>query len=82
MVLWQAFEESRLHDVLTVSELAVYDADDIRMYCDEVPYELRWGRGHFERQVRRLEVLWSELDGVLGCTEYLELRFDRVLACK
>ena len=82
MALWRAFGASGLGNALTVSELAVYGADDIRMYCDEVPYELRWGRGHFARQVRRLEVLWSNRDGVLGCAEYLELRFDTDLACK
>ena len=82
MALWRTFDASDLRNALTVSELAVYGTDDIRMYCDEVPYELRWGRGHIERQVRRLEVLWSELDGVLGCAEYLDLRFDRDLVCK
>lgn len=82
MALWRAFDASDLGDALTVSELAVYGVDDIRMYCDEVPYELRWGRGHFARQVRRLEVLWGELDGALGCFEYLDLRFNKDLACK
>ncbi len=82
MALWRSFDASDLDDALTVSELAVYGADDIRMYCDEVPYELRWGKGRFERQLQRLEVVWNELEGVLGCAEYLDLRFDKDLVCK
>ena len=82
MALWRSVDASDLGDMLTVSELAVYGTDDIRMYCDELSYELRWAKGDFERQVRRLEVLWSELDGELGCSEYLDLRFDADLVCK
>ncbi|MDK1020432.1 MAG: FtsQ-type POTRA domain-containing protein [Candidatus Hydrogenedentes bacterium] len=81
MSLWRSFNASALGEELTVSELAVYDTDDIRMYCDELPYELRWGRGNFDRQVHRLDVLWEELDGVLGCSQYLDLRFDSDLVC-
>lgn len=82
MALWRSIDASDLGDTLTVSELAVYAADDIRMYCDELPYEFRWAKGDFEGQVRRLEVLWSELHGELGCSEYLDLRFDADLVCK
>ncbi len=81
MSLWRSFSASAAGGELTVSELAVYDTDDIRMYCDELPYELRWGRGNFDKQVRRLDVLWEELDGVLGCAQYLDLRFDSNLVC-
>ncbi len=81
MSLWRSFSASEAGEGLTVSELAVYGTDDIRMYCDELPYELRWGRGDFDRQVRRLDVLWEELDGVLGCSQYLDLRFGSDLVC-
>lgn len=81
MSLWRSFKASGVGGELTVSELAVYDTDNIRMYCDELPYELRWGRGNLDRQVRRLDVLWEELDGVLGCSQYLDLRFDMNLVC-
>ena len=82
VALWRAFDKSHLSDVLTVSELAMYSADDIRMYCDELPYKLRWGKGHFGRQVRHLEVVWSDQKGLLGCAEYLDLRFDKDLVCR
>ena len=49
---------------------------------DGLSFELGWAKGDFGRQVRRLEVLWGELDGELGCSEYLDLRFDADLICK
>lgn len=82
LALISAFSGSLLADDLTLSELAAYHPDDIRMYCDELTFELRWGRSDFARQVRRLEILWNELDGDLVCWEYLDLRFDADLACK
>ncbi len=68
--------------VTPVDELAVYDDNDIRMYCATLPFEIRWGRGDYDVQARRLDILWQELEGRLPCTEYLDLRFGRDLACK
>lgn len=82
MEVWQCFARSPIGKELTVSELAVYGPNEILMYCDELEYEMRWGRGDIEDQVLRLNALWDELDGRLGCTKYLDLRFDSDLACK
>ncbi|MBN2308785.1 MAG: FtsQ-type POTRA domain-containing protein [Candidatus Hydrogenedentes bacterium] len=80
--VWHAFSGISMARDVTVSEIAALEPNDIRMYCDELSYELRWGLGNFARQARRLDILWKEKGGELGCTEYLELRFDQDLACK
>lgn len=88
VAVWQAFSETPLAAELSVSELSALHEDDIRMYCDKVPFEFRWGRAglagreHFALQARRLEVLWRNKDGSLPCKEYLDLRFDENLVCK
>jgi len=82
MEVWHSFSRSPIGQKLTVSELAVYGPDEILMYCDELDYEMRWGRGNIDDQVLRLNALWDQLDGRLGCLEYLDLRFDADLACK
>ena len=78
----QAFRGTQLSEQVTVSELAVYGEDDIRMICDELPFEIRWGRDDFAEQGKRLDILWRESDGVLPCKQYLDLRFGNDLACK
>ena len=80
--LWRLFARSPMAERLTVSELAVLHTDDIRMYCDELSFELRWGRGRFEEQITRLSALWDTLDGLIDCQQYLDLRFDADLVCK
>lgn len=82
LAVWDAFSKTSISGDIAVSELAVYNENDIRMYCDGVPFELRWGRGNSETQARRLEILWKELAGCVPCVEYLDLRFGRDLACK
>lgn len=80
--VWEAFRETALVNELTVSEIAALDVNDIRMYCNELVFELRWGRGGYHNQARRLEILWQELGGALNCNQYLDLRFGRDLACR
>ncbi|MFA6240613.1 MAG: FtsQ-type POTRA domain-containing protein [Candidatus Hydrogenedentales bacterium] len=82
LAVWQAFQTTEMSKQVTVSELAAHAPNDIRMYCDEVRYEIRWGRGDYEKQAKRLDVLWREKQGCLPCLEYLDLRFGRDLACK
>ena len=82
MDVWKAFSATELSNELTVSELAAHAPNDIRMYCDELRYEIRWGRGGYEDQAKRLDILWREKEGCLPCLEYLDLRFGRDLACK
>ncbi len=80
--VWRAFSKTDMAAEVEVSELAVFNANDIRMYCDDLDFEIRWGRGGHELQAERLDILWKELAGSLPCTEYLDLRFGRDLACK
>ena len=82
LAVWQAFAATQMAAEVEVSELAVFHVNDIRMYCDELDFEVRWGRGSYEMQASRLDILWNELDGRLPCQEYLDLRFGRDLACK
>ena len=82
LAVWEAYAKTRMASVTPVDELAVYDDNDIRMYCATLPFEIRWGRGDYDVQARRLDILWQELEGRLPCTEYLDLRFGRDLACK
>jgi cell division protein FtsQ len=80
--VWTAYAQRNMAHEVTVSELAAYGDTDIRMYCEGMPFEIRWGRGDYDVQARRLDILWKELDGEPPCTEYLDLRFGRDLACK
>ncbi|MCH7910950.1 MAG: FtsQ-type POTRA domain-containing protein [Candidatus Hydrogenedentes bacterium] len=82
MEIWEAFSSTSLSEALTVSELAALSHNDVRMFCDEVPYEIRWGRGDWLRQAQRFDLLWTAKDGDLPCTEYLDLRFEEDLACR
>ncbi|MBX7255325.1 MAG: FtsQ-type POTRA domain-containing protein [Candidatus Hydrogenedentes bacterium] len=82
MEVWKAFCATQMSKEVTVSELAAHAPNDIRMYCDELRYEIRWGRGDYESQAKRLDVLWREKKGCLPCLEYLDVRFGRDLACK
>jgi len=82
LAVWDAFRVSSLYGRLTVSELVALRSDDVRMYCDEVPYEIRWGRGDYGDLARRLEAMWVEFDGEIPCFEYVDLRFGEDVACK
>ncbi len=79
---WNAFVNISVAREVTVSEMAALHENDIRMYCEELPYEIRWGRGAFDNQARRFDILWRTQDGCLDCKEYLDLRFESDLACK
>ena len=82
LAVWDAFRVSSLYGRLTVSELVAVRSDDVRMYCDEVPYEIRWGRDDYGELARRLEAMWARFDGQLPCYEYVDLRFGEDVACK
>lgn len=81
VAVWQAFSRSKMAGDVTVSEIAAWGENDIRMYCDELPFEVRWGRKDFENQARRLDVLWDELGKDITCREYLDLRFGNDVVC-
>jgi len=88
LAIWQEFSAIPMAGEVTVSEIAAPNRNNIRMYCDELPFELRWGRrgdpdeNRFQLQAQRLQLLWDEKEGQLDCEEYLDLRFDRDLACR
>ena len=79
--IWQAFAETTMAQEVTVSEISAAGANEIRMYCDELPFEIRWGRDDVRRQAQNLDVLWRQRGSKLPCTEYLDLRFGQDLAC-
>lgn len=82
LTVWNVFKVLEVGEALTLSEIAAKSPDEILMYFDEVPYEIRWGRGEIEAQAQRLELLWREQEGDLGCEEYLDLRFGEDVVCK
>ncbi len=80
--VWQAFVQTRVAREVSLSEISAQQENDIRMYCDGIPFELRWGRGDYERQAKRLDVLWKAKNGRPGCETFLDLRFGRDLICQ
>jgi len=82
LAVLRAFSATALAEHVTISEIAARHENDIRLYSKELTYEVRWGRGDFENAARRLEGLWLARGKVIGCEEYLDLRFGADLACK
>jgi len=78
----QAFSKTDLASTVTISEVSARHVNDIRLYCDELPFEIRWGRGDFEKQARRLDALWKHLNHTFDFTEYCDLRFGQDVACR
>jgi len=82
LAVWRAFcTTSMAHDV-TLSEISAASANQICMYCEELSCEIRWRKGDFEQQARKLDVLWRTAGGQLDCNEYLDLRFGNDVACR
>ncbi len=80
--VWRAVADTSLLEALTISEISAPDTRKISMFCDELPYEIRWGRGDYAMQAARFETLWENQGGDLPCREYLDLRFEGDLVCK
>lgn len=80
--VWRAFATTALSQDVNVAEIAAPKAREVVMFCDELGFEIRWGRVDHARQAERLDILWRELGGDLPCREYLDLRFDEDLVCK
>ena len=80
--VWMAFSNTTIGHEVKVSELSASSPNDIRMYVDELPFEIRWGRGDFVSEAARLNALWESKNKRIGCAEYLDLRFGEDLACK
>ena len=82
LAVWAAFSHTAMAHEVTVSELAAFGKNDVVMYCDELPFEIRWGRSDFAGQAWRLNLLWRESGGQLPCRASLDLRFGEQLVCK
>jgi len=82
MDVLDAFEETEMAQGVTIAEVAARSERDIRMYCDELTFEIRWGGGDLPRQAARLDALWRYHDGRLAFNEYCDLRFGREVACR
>jgi len=80
--LWENVKELSFVKEVTLSEISAAHENDLRMYFNELPYEIRWGRSDFAKQAARFEVLWNEMNGNIPCEYYLDLRFDADLVCK
>jgi cell division protein FtsQ len=80
--LWEDFRELSFSRDITLSEISATHPSDLRMYFNELPYEIRWGRSDFATQAKRFEVLWNQMEGAIPCEYYLDLRFDADLVCK
>lgn len=80
--LWEDFKVLSFARDITLSEISAVHANDLRMYFNELPYEIRWGRSDFPKQAERFEALWNEMNGSIPCEYYLDLRFDADLVCK
>lgn len=80
--VYNAFSAIEMSRDVTIAEISASDPTRIRMFCDQLPFELTWGRGNFDEQAARLDILWRQKGGSLTCLEYLDLRFGRELVCK
>lgn len=82
MNAWNMYSATAMAQTTTIAEISPLAEDDIRMYFEDLGYEIRWGRGNVSKQARRLDILFEHLDGSIACKEYLDLRWGEQLACK
>jgi len=80
--LWEAYAAAPIASEVTLSEISAAGPMELKMYWDETPYEVRWGRSDYATQAERLSILWMKKEGQLPCQEYLDLRFDEDLVCR
>lgn len=82
LAVWRAFSAVPVSREVNVSEIAAFGPNEILMYCDNLDYEIRWGRSDFEGQARRLDVFWRAKRDKLALNEYIDLRFDDKVVCR
>jgi len=82
LAVWDGFSSTRMAQDVVVSEIAAPHEDHIRMYCDELPFEIRWGRNDFVNEAYRLDLIWEKTNHDPPCSEYLDLRFGDQPVCK
>lgn len=78
----RAFPTTSVSQRVGISEIAAFHENDVRMYCDGLPYEIRWGYGDAFEQAQRLDLLWTVKNGDIGAREYVDLRFGKDVVCK
>jgi len=82
LAVWRAFGTTVMARDVTVSEISAAHENRICMYCDELDFEIRWGRDHFEKQAAKLNVFWLSQNKRVNCKDYVDLRFGNDVACK
>jgi cell division protein FtsQ len=82
LAVWAAFSRTAMSRDVTVSEISAARENRICMYCDELPFEIRWGRDKFEKQAKKLDIFWQSQNKKIQCKEYLELWFGDDVTCK
>lgn len=81
--VYEAFQSLPLAEEWHVAEIAAKAPNAILMYCDELPFEIRWGRRPVWEQAQDLHLLWrARAEDLRYCQEYLDLRFDNQMACR
>ena len=82
MATWSAFRKTAIAREITVSEISAAYENRIAMYCDELRFEIRWGRDNLERQAAKLDFFWKMQNRQIEAQEYVDLRFGNDVACK
>ena len=82
LAVWAAFRKTDMAGDVRVAEIAAFHENDIRMYCKDLAFEIRWGRGDFESEAARLDTLWRRKNKQLDFRKYVDLRFGNDLACR
>ncbi|MFP4499726.1 MAG: cell division protein FtsQ/DivIB [Candidatus Hydrogenedentota bacterium] len=80
--VYEAFRGISVAQEVTVSEIAAMSRDEIRMFCDNLGFEIRWGRTNPMRQAQNLDVFWRAKAGQIECNQYVDLRFDNEVVCR
>lgn len=80
--LWNAFRQVPVSNEFNVAEFAATAPNDILMFCDNLPFYLRWGRTEYLQQAELLDVWWREIGHTFPCKEYVDLRFGNDFVCK
>lgn len=80
--VWRAFNSVPVSESVTVSEIAALSDSNILMFCDNLDYEIRWGRLDARQQAQTLDIFWRAEQGAPPCNEYLDLRFENEVACR
>lgn len=82
LAVWRAFSSVPVSHEVNVSEIAAFGPNEILMFCDNLGYEIRWGRNDFVGQARRLDVFWRAKRDKVALNEYIDLRFDDKVVCR